>query len=59
MGWVESPLYFCAATEMARDIATEYIETELGTIPHNKFKAYAMGAPEAMALPEESTYKDS
>jgi len=24
MGWVESPPYFCAATEMARDIASDY-----------------------------------
>jgi hypothetical protein len=44
---------------MARDIATEYIEMKLGTRPHCLFKAYAMGAPETMALPEESTCKDS
>ena len=25
MGWVESPPYFCVATETARDIATAYI----------------------------------
>jgi hypothetical protein len=29
MGWVESPPYFCAATETSRDISTEYIETEV------------------------------
>ncbi len=39
--------------------ATEYIETELGKRPCHKFEVYAMGAPEAMALPEESTHKDS
>ncbi len=27
MSWVESPPYFCAATETARDVATDYIET--------------------------------
>jgi hypothetical protein len=59
MGWVESPPYFCAATETAQDIATEYNETELGTRPCHKFETHAMGAPKAMALPEESTYKDS
>ena len=59
MEWVELLPYFCVATEPVWDIATEYIETELGTRPHHKFKAYTMGAPEAMALPEESTYKDS
>ncbi len=26
MGWVESPPYFCAATETLRDISMEYIE---------------------------------
>jgi hypothetical protein len=59
IGWVESPPYFCVATKTAQDIATEYIETELGTRSRHKFEVYAMGAPEAMALPEESTYKDS
>ncbi len=43
---------------MTQDVATEYIETELGTRPHHKFEAYAMGAPEAMELPKESS-KDS
>jgi hypothetical protein len=32
MGWVESPPYFCAATEMSRDIATQYCETALGSL---------------------------
>jgi hypothetical protein len=59
MGWVESLPYFCTATNMVQDIATEYIEMELGTRPQHKFEAYAMGAPEAMALPEESTDEDS
>jgi hypothetical protein len=27
MGWVESPPYFCAATETSRNISTEYIKT--------------------------------
>jgi hypothetical protein len=26
MGWVESPPYFCAASETARDVATNYAE---------------------------------
>jgi hypothetical protein len=29
MGWVESPPYFCAATETSRDISTDYIETKV------------------------------
>ncbi len=59
MGWVELPPYFCAATKTVGNIATEYIEMEPGTRPRHKFETYAMAAPEAMALPEESTYEDS
>ena len=44
MRWVESPPYFCAATETARDIATTYIETGIGTWPNHKFDHfYAWG----------------
>jgi hypothetical protein len=32
MGWVESPPYFCTATETSRDISTEYIETEVDSL---------------------------
>ncbi len=32
MGWVESPPYFCAATETARDITTKFIEQPVGTL---------------------------
>ncbi len=32
MGWVESPPYFCAATETSRDISTEYIKTEVNSL---------------------------
>jgi len=37
MGWVESPPYFCAATETARDIASDYCDTPVGSLPHHKF----------------------
>ena len=30
MGWVESAPYFCAASETARDVAVEYVETKIG-----------------------------
>ncbi len=33
MGWVESPPYFCTATETARDIITEYTKQPVGTLP--------------------------
>ena len=37
MGWIESPPYFCAASETARDVAAQYAETPLGTLPDHKF----------------------
>jgi len=37
MGWVESPTYFCAATETARDVAFEYTDMPVGVIPAPKF----------------------
>jgi hypothetical protein len=43
MGWVESPPYFCAATETVRDIATEYINTPVASLPHHKFTKYVIG----------------
>jgi hypothetical protein len=52
MGWVESPPYFCAATETARDIITEYVEKPVGMLPAHKFKRYTTGDVEYMRLPE-------
>ena len=43
MGWVESPPYFCAASETARDVAMEYSNTNIGSIPHHKFTHYTQG----------------
>ena len=42
MGWVESPPYFCAATETARDVATEYTEMPIGSLPPHKFAKYTV-----------------
>jgi hypothetical protein len=33
MGWVESPPYFCTATEMAGDVTMEYTDMPVGTLP--------------------------
>jgi hypothetical protein len=41
MGWVESAPYFCAASKTARDVAVEYTETKLGTLPEHKFAHWA------------------
>jgi hypothetical protein len=37
MGWVESPPYFCAATKTARDIASTYCDTNVGSLTPHKF----------------------
>ncbi len=50
MGWVKSPPYFCAATETARDTASDYIETKIGTRPRHKFEHYVTGSAEYAAL---------
>ena len=52
MGWVESPPYFCAATETSRDISTEYIETEVNSLHRHKFEHYVVGAPAYTNLPK-------
>ena len=51
MGWVESPPYFCAATETARDVATTYADTPVGSLPAHKFLKHVRGDAAANALP--------
>jgi hypothetical protein len=52
MGWVESPPYFCAATETSQDIATEYVETKLNSLAPHKLEKFVIGAPDYKTLPE-------
>ena len=35
MGWRESPAYFCAASETARDISDERARTKIGILPEH------------------------
>jgi hypothetical protein len=37
MGWVESPPNFCAASKTAQDVAMQYRETAIGSLPSHKF----------------------
>jgi len=37
MGWVESPGYFCTASETARDVAEKYVRTPVGSNGSHKF----------------------
>jgi hypothetical protein len=52
MGWVESPPYFCAGTETARDVTIEYTETPVGMLPPHKFEKYVIDKEEYVAFPE-------
>ncbi len=40
MGWIESPPYFCAASETARDVTETYSQRPLGSLPPHKFLHY-------------------
>ena len=53
MGWVESPPYFCAASETARDIATEYTDMPVGSLPNHKFAKYVVGGKSYAALRQD------
>ncbi len=48
---MESPPYFCAASEPARDIATEYCETLVGSLTPHKFIQHMIGSDAFRALP--------
>jgi hypothetical protein len=50
MGWVESPPYFCAATETTRDIAWDYNNTPIGSITPHKFVNYVRGDNKFLAI---------
>ena len=41
MGWVESVPYFCAASKTARDVAVNYIKTQIRALPKHKFDSWA------------------
>jgi hypothetical protein len=55
MGWVESPPYFCAASETACDVAGQYAELPLGALPDHKFSDYAMTNKDVQALPAQAS----
>ena len=52
MGWVESPPFFYAASETARDIAQDYCEMKIGTLTPHKFTSYVIGNQAYEDLPE-------
>jgi hypothetical protein len=38
MGWIESPAYFCAASDTSCNVSASYCQTELGSLPTHKFQ---------------------
>ena len=58
MGWIESPPYFCAASETGRDVATQYAETPVGTLRDNKFIDHAAQGADFDTLPAQSDEAD-
>jgi hypothetical protein len=58
MGWIESPPYFCAASETGRDVATQYAETPIGTLRDNKFIDMAAQGADFDTLPAQSDEAD-
>jgi hypothetical protein len=55
MGWIESPAYFCTASETARDVATLYMESAIGSLPHHKFCHYTQVTDDYLRLPTNSS----
>ena len=55
MGWVESPPFFCAAAETARDVAQDYAQTPVGSLPSHKFEGYTKTSSEYLDLPTAAT----
>jgi hypothetical protein len=52
MGWVESPPFFCVASETARDMAQDYCKAKIGSLPPHKFTNYVTGNQAYEELPE-------
>ena len=51
MGWIDSPPFFGGGSETGRDVAQEYIQSKLGSLPTHKFLKHTKGSREYEALP--------
>lgn len=51
MGWIESPGYFCVASETSRDVSTQYCQALLGSLPEQKFSGFIWGDPAYESVP--------
>ena len=55
MGWIESPPYFCVASETARDAAAQYAELPIGSQPTHKFIHHTRTHEDYVALDDEKS----
>jgi hypothetical protein len=58
MGWIKSPPHFCAATETAWDVATNYIKMLVNLLPQHNFEKYVVGDAKYKQLPEVHNVTD-
>ena len=54
MGWAESPAFFCAASETARDVAATYVAEAKGCLPQHPLEEWTM--PDTRMLPEPGAF---
>jgi hypothetical protein len=55
MGWIESPPYFCSASETAQDVAEQYAELPHGSQPRHKLLPYTTSHTDYQLLPPSTT----
>jgi hypothetical protein len=58
MGWIESPPYFCVASETARDVAASYAELPLGAQPPHDFLHYMKMHDDYHSLPRTAPHSN-
>jgi hypothetical protein len=54
MGWIESPQYFCAASETARDVGQAYAHAPVGSLPQHPLEKYTKKNDDYKSLPATS-----
>ncbi len=54
MGWLESPAYFGAASETARDVGQMYAQAPLGSLPTHKFDSFTAAHEDYASLPQSA-----
>jgi hypothetical protein len=52
MGWIESPPYFCSASETARDVVEQYLQLPLDTMKPHKFLPWTELSDDFLSLPQ-------